>query len=47
MEEKTIHRSRNSNVQKKPDSRRNYIIERNLKEQYQRIRSAKGAQKGR
>ena len=29
MEEKNIHRSRNSDVQKKPDSKRYHIIRRN------------------
>ena len=42
-----IYKGRNSNFQKKPDSRKNYIIGGNLKEQYQKTRSAKGTQKRR
>jgi len=34
MKEKNIHRSRNSDVQKKPDGKRYHIIRRNPKEQY-------------
>ena len=42
-----IYKGRNSNFQKKPDSRKNYIIGGNLKEQYQKTRSAKETQKRR
>ena len=45
MEEKTSHRSGNSNVQRKPDNERNHITGENLKEQYQRTRSIKGTRK--
>ena len=34
MKKKTSYRSRNSNVQRKPNGRKNHIIGWNLKEQY-------------
>ena len=36
---KSQHRSRDSNFQKKPTSRRNYTVGRNSKKQHKRMRS--------
>ena len=37
MEEKTSHKSRNSDIQRKPNSKRNHITRENPKEQYARV----------
>ena len=39
MNKKSQYESKDSNVQKKPDSRRNHTVRRNLEEQYKRIRN--------
>ena len=38
MDKKSQYRSRDSNSQRKLTGRRNYIVERNLKEQHERMR---------
>ena len=42
IEKENKHRSWSSDVQRKPDGRRNHIIGRNPKEQHQRARSIRG-----
>ena len=39
MNKKNSYESKSDNIQKKPSSRRNYIIEENLKKQHKRISS--------
>jgi len=41
MDKKSQHRSRDSDFQRKLTGRRNYIIRRDLEEQYKRTRSTK------
>jgi len=42
MNKKNQYRNRNSDVQRKPDGKRKYIIRRNPAEQYKRTRSIEG-----
>ena len=42
MYKKSQHESKDSNFQRKPTSRRNHIVERNLKKQYKKTRSSEG-----
>ena len=38
MDKKDLHKSRSDSIQEKPSSRRNHIIERNLRKQHKRTR---------